>query len=134
LGLVISRYGMLAGTGDDVPLHSLSITFIRMLSAALFIWMVVILFGKTGKIRSSIKDIKAMKLTLGGSFVGPFLGVWLSMVAITYAATGVASTLMSLMPVLVIPYLWILFRERTNWRGILGAMIAVVGVALLFLV
>jgi drug/metabolite transporter (DMT)-like permease len=56
------------------------------------------------------------------------------MVAVTYAETGVAQTLMSLMPVLIIPAVWILYRQRTSWRGILGAVIAVFGVSILFLV
>jgi drug/metabolite transporter (DMT)-like permease len=40
---------------------------------------------------------------------------------------------MSLMPVIIIPVIWIIYRERTNWRGILGAAVAVLGVAMLLL-
>jgi drug/metabolite transporter (DMT)-like permease len=40
---------------------------------------------------------------------------------------------MSLMPVLIIPIVWVLYKQRTSPRGILGAVIAVVGVAILFL-
>jgi drug/metabolite transporter (DMT)-like permease len=56
------------------------------------------------------------------------------MVAATYAEVGIAQTLLSLMPVMIIPVVWILYRQRTSWRGILGALIAVIGVAVLFLV
>jgi len=59
--------------------------------------------------------------------------VTLSMVAVTYTNAGIAQTLMSLMPVLIIPVVWILYKQRTSWRGILGAAMAVVGVAILFL-
>jgi drug/metabolite transporter (DMT)-like permease len=48
--------------------------------------------------------------------------------------TGVAQTLMTLMPVLVIPYLWIVYGQRTSRRGIAGALVAVVGVAILLLI
>jgi len=65
--------------------------------------------------------------------IGPFAGMTLSMVAVAYAQTGIAQTLMSLMPVMIIPVIWIIYKERTNWRGILGASIAVIGVAILFL-
>jgi drug/metabolite transporter (DMT)-like permease len=61
------------------------------------------------------------------------MGVTLSMVAVTYTETGVAQTLMSLMPVLIIPMVWIRFKQKTSWRGILGAAIAVIGVSILFL-
>jgi len=57
----------------------------------------------------------------------------LSMVALANAETGIAQTLMSLMPVIIIPVVWIVYRERTNWRGIVGALVAVVGVTILFL-
>jgi len=40
---------------------------------------------------------------------------------------------MSLMPVLIIPVVWIMYKQRTSWRGMLGAAMAVVGVAILFL-
>jgi drug/metabolite transporter (DMT)-like permease len=41
--------------------------------------------------------------------------------------------LMSLMPVFMIPVIWVIYKEKTNWRGIAGAVLAVVGVAILFL-
>jgi drug/metabolite transporter (DMT)-like permease len=72
--------------------------------------------------------------TAAAAFIGPFLGVTLSMVAVTYTETGIAQTLMSLMPVLIIPLVWIVHKQRTSWRGMLGAVIAVIGVAILFLI
>jgi drug/metabolite transporter (DMT)-like permease len=57
----------------------------------------------------------------------------LSMVAVAYIAAGIAQTLMSLMPVLIIPVVWVVYREKTNWRGILGAVVAIIGVAILCL-
>jgi drug/metabolite transporter (DMT)-like permease len=56
------------------------------------------------------------------------------MVAVTHAVAGVAATLMSLMPVMVIPVLWVIYRQRTSKRGIIGAAVAVAGVAILFLI
>jgi len=37
------------------------------------------------------------------------------------------------MPVLIIPVVWIQYKQRTSLRGILGAVVAVIGVAILFL-
>jgi hypothetical protein len=51
-----------------------------------------------------------------------------------FRSAGVAQTLLSLMPVMIIPVVWMLYRQRTSWRGILGALTAVIGVAILFLV
>jgi drug/metabolite transporter (DMT)-like permease len=57
----------------------------------------------------------------------------LSMIAVADTSAGVAQTLMSLMPVFIIPVIWILYGEKTNVRGILGAIVAVIGVAVLFI-
>jgi drug/metabolite transporter (DMT)-like permease len=38
------------------------------------------------------------------------------------------------MPVFIIPVVWVLYREKTSMRGVLGALVAVIGVALLFLI
>jgi drug/metabolite transporter (DMT)-like permease len=41
---------------------------------------------------------------------------------------------MSLMPIMVIPVVWVVYKQRTGWRGIAGACIAIAGVAMLFVV
>jgi drug/metabolite transporter (DMT)-like permease len=135
IGLVISKYGMIdAANNPDNPLDPLSATLIRMIAAAIFIWIFIFIIGKLPQVIESFRDKKAMKATFGGAFSGPFIGVWLSMVAVTYALAGVAATLMSLMPVMVIPIVWILYKQKTSWRGIVGALVAIVGVAILFLI
>lgn len=134
IGLVISKYGMMTVADDpSVPLNPLSATLIRMLAATFSIWLFAITSGRLSKVIQSSKDRRAMTRTIGGATTGPFLGVWLSMVAVTYTVAGVAATLMSLMPVMIIPVVWIVYKQRTSWRGMVGGGIAVVGVAILFL-
>lgn len=134
LGLVFSKYGMINVANDpSVPLDSLSTTLIRMVVGALFIWICLIASRRLSNMRNAIKDSYAMKLTSTGAFIGPFLGVWFSMIAVTYIHVGIAQTIMSLMPVIIIPMVWIIYKEKTSWLGILGAIVAVVGVGILFL-
>ncbi len=135
LGLVFAKYGII-NAADDIskPLDSLSATLMRMLVGAIFVWLVITFWGRLPEIRKGIEDRRAVKLTSAGAFIGPFLGVWFSMVAISYTEVGIAMTLMSLMPVMVIPVVWVLYKEKTNWRGIAGAVVAVIGVAIIFLV
>jgi len=134
VGLVVSKYGMEnAANSASSSLDPLSATLIRMVVAGIFIWAVVAVSGRIRPVLGSVRHKAAIKRTFGGATLGPFLGVWMSMVAISYTYTGVASTLMSLMPVMVIPIVWILYKQRINWQGITGAVIAVVGVAILFL-
>jgi drug/metabolite transporter (DMT)-like permease len=71
--------------------------------------------------------------TLAGSFVGPFLGMWMSLVALDRAKMGIAQTLISLTPVFILPLVVWVYHERVSLRAILGACVAVAGTALLFL-
>ncbi|MEA1993569.1 MAG: DMT family transporter [Euryarchaeota archaeon] len=131
VGLVISKYGMLVV--ESTALNPLSATLIRMMAAMVVVWIVVFIVKKPFDVLKSYRDIRAVAYTVSGAISGPFLGMWLSMVAVTYAMTGVASTLMSLMPVMIIPVVWVLYGEKTSLWGVFGAIIAVVGVAILFM-
>jgi len=59
--------------------------------------------------------------------------VWLSLLAIQHAPMGIASTLMSLAPVLLLPISRALFGDRITQRAILGTAVAFAGTAVLFL-
>jgi drug/metabolite transporter (DMT)-like permease len=135
IGLVISKYGMvIVADSANEPLNPLSATLIRMIAGTIFIWLAIIIIGKISEVRKSLSDKKAIQASAGGAFFGPFIGVWLSMIAVTYAIAGVAQTLMSLMPIFVIPVVYFLYKQKTTWRGIFGAVIAIIGVAILFLI
>jgi drug/metabolite transporter (DMT)-like permease len=134
IGLVVSKYGMLVAGGKGAPpLNPLSATLIRMVVAAGFVWSTIAISGRLPGVLAARRNGGAMLRTFAGATSGPFLGVWLSMVAVTYAVAGVAATLMALMPVMVIPVLWIVYRQKTSWRGMLGAVVTVAGVAILFM-
>ncbi len=130
-GLVLSKKGIDLNPG--ATLNPLSATLMRLIFAAVFIWLVVLVAGKLPQLVSAARDRDALLNTTAASFVGPYLGITLSMVAVTLTATGVAQTLLSLMPIMIIPIVWILHRQRTSWRGIAGAAVAVLGVAIIFL-
>jgi drug/metabolite transporter (DMT)-like permease len=129
-GLVLSRIGMYAGV--TAAINPVSAALMRMLWAGPFVWICVILAGKLPEAQKAVENRQGIQYTAAGAVVGPFLGMTLSMVAVANAQVGVAQTLMSLMPLFIIPVIWVIYREKTNVRGILGAIVAVVGVAILF--
>lgn len=130
-GLVFAKKGI--DLDPRMTLDPISATLMRLILGALSLWVVMLLAGKLPELHEAIKNREGITHTAVGAFIGPFLGITLSMVAVTYTQTGVAQTLMSLMPVLIIPTVWILNKQRTSWRGIVGAVIAVIGVSILFL-
>ena len=96
----------------------------------------LVLFTALGwwrRLPAAVKDRRAMGLTATGAFFGPFLGVSLSLVAVQLIPAGVAASLMAVTPVLIIPVVVLLGRERVGPGGVAGALLAVAGVAVLFL-
>ena len=78
-------------------------------------------------------DRKAFLLTAVGSVLGPFLGITFSLIAIANTNVGIAATIMATVPILMLPMVRFISKEHLTWRAILGACVAVTGVALLFL-
>jgi drug/metabolite transporter (DMT)-like permease len=131
VGLALAKKGIYYESG--VVLNPLSATLMRMLFGALFVWVAMLAAGRTEELRRALNDKQGIRYTAAGAFIGPFLGVTFSMIAVTYTQAGIAQTLMSLMPVLIIPVVWVLHKQKTSLRGIVGAVIAVLGVSVLWL-
>jgi len=127
VGLLFSKWGLAGGYS------AISATLIRVSAAALVLVIVSLFQGKIRTHLAKMKDKKALLEIIAGSLTGPVLGVVFSLVAIAHAHIGVASTLMSLTPVFLLPVSYFLFKEKITSRAIIGTMIAFVGVILLFL-
>jgi drug/metabolite transporter (DMT)-like permease len=126
-GLILSKKGLEGGYS------TLSGNLIRVICAFILIWILALLRGKIKSTICSLKNKKALYTLSAGSFFGPFLGVWLSLVAIKYARIGIASTLISTTPIFLIPISYWLFKEKITMQTILGTVIAIAGVAILIL-
>ncbi len=129
VGLVLSKQGM---TGDFSPFAA---NAIRMLAAMAVFWLMTIA-QRQGRetIEVARHDGSAMRLIALGAFIGPVLGVSASLLAVQHAEIGVASTLMALPPVFLLPVSYFFFKERFGWQTVAGTFVAMLGVALLFLV
>lgn len=129
LGLILAKKG-LAG---DFP--ALSGTLMRMLAATVAMWLFTTLQGQAGEtIRQLMKERRVFPFIIGGVIAGPFVGVTLSLIAIQYSPVGIASTLMALPPVFLLPVGYFVFRERFGPGAVLGTLTAMAGVGLLFLI
>ncbi len=128
-GLVLAKNGL---GGEFSPI---SANLIRMIAAAIVLWAVTVLQGQARQtIQALVDDHRGALYVLIGAFVGPFLGVSFSMLAIQRTEIGIASTLMALPPVLLLPISYFVFKERYGWGAVVGTVVAIAGVAVLFLV
>lgn len=75
---------------------------------------------------------KALSWVTLGAFFGPFLGVSFSLWAVKYTTAGVASALMSIVPVLIIPFSIYVFKEKFKPKELFGAVFTVIGVFMFF--
>jgi len=128
VGLVLSKQGMV---GEFSPFQA---NAIRMLAAVIFTlaWTVF-----QGNVSSTLTALREKPQVLGllalGALVGPVLGVSASLLAVQHAEIGVASTLMALPPVIILPISYFAFKENIGWQALVGTLLAMAGVAILFL-
>ncbi len=126
VGLLFSKMGMVNLTAFEASQY-------RVLAGILGFLVILGLQKKLGVVWKSLKDKPAMKATSIGAFFGPFLGVSLSLMAASMTSLGVAATLMSIVPVILIPVSIFFFKEKINFKETFGAIVTVSGVALMFL-
>lgn len=139
VGLVFSKQGMM---GDFSPSDSSPGDFspfaanaIRMLAALVVFWLMTFAQRQGRETIAAVhRDRSALKLIAVGAFVGPVLGVSASLLAVQHTEVGIASTLMALPPVFLLPISYFVFKERFGWQTVAGTLVAMAGVALLFLV
>jgi drug/metabolite transporter (DMT)-like permease len=139
VGLLLAKHG---AQGID----SFSATEIRVLAGLIGFFIVAVLFQQTDKMAIVFKriysnfnamglvkhpDRVALGLLTLGAIMGPFLGVSLGLLSTQLLPTGIASTLMSLVPIILIPMSALIFHEPIRRMEVIGACLAVLGVALL---
>jgi drug/metabolite transporter (DMT)-like permease len=125
-GLILSKIGM----GAYSPFAA---TQIRILAGIAGFTVILTVMKAWPRTIAAIRHRPAMARLTAGAFFGPFLGVSFSLIAIQHTKTGIASTIMSTVPVLIIPPAVLFLKEKVTVRETAGALVAVAGVALLFL-
>ena len=129
VGFVMAKIGLTEGFSP------ISGNYIRMVTAMVLIWLITLFrreFSRT--ISEGIKNPSAVLKIAAGAFSGPFLGVSLSLFALQHTSVGVASTLMALPPLFLLPVDYYYFKERFGWGAIAGTALALIGVGILFIV
>ncbi len=126
VGAVFSKLGM----GNYDPFAS---SQIRAITGILG-FIVIISFAREWRsINFSLRNNKALVPLVIGSFFGPFLGVSLSLLAFQHTSVGIASTLIATVPVFILIPSVLIFHEKLNWKEVVGAFLAVGGMAIFFI-
>jgi len=128
VGYVLSKQGLADGYS---PIAGNSI---RLLTAVMLLWGLALFQGKAKETINSMREKpKVFGWIILAAFTGPVVGATLSLMALQYTEVGIASTLIALPPVFLLPISWVIFKEKFDWVAVLGTLVAIGGVAMLFL-
>ena len=106
---------------------------IRILGALVGHALLITLLWRWRPMVAAASQGKAMFILLGGTIVGPFVGVSMCMLALQNCHEGIVTTILATIPVMILPFSIYLYGERVSGRAIGGAFVAAAGVALLML-
>lgn len=126
LGLIFSKIGM-------ANYDAFASNQIRMIIALPFFIILTTYMKKWKNVKLVFNARKTFKLVILASILGPFAGISFSLIAVQNTTTAVASTLMALVPVLILFPSVIFLKQKVKLLDIIGAIISFIGVALFFL-
>jgi drug/metabolite transporter (DMT)-like permease len=126
VGALFSKLGMAGG------FSAISGNLIRVTTATLILGLFHLVRGRIKNEFSRMRNRRALAEITAGALLGPVVGVGFSLYAISRTNLGVASTLMALSPVILLPASHFLFGEKITLRAISGTLLALLGAALLF--
>lgn len=141
VGLILSKIGLdhytaevpstlLPEIVDYLPFGA---NMIRCLAGTVCFLFWLLVSGERSRLEKSVHERKGMIAMIITVIFGPFLGVGFSLMAVQYTAAGIASTIMALSPILIIVPSYYLFHQKITAKGVIGAIISIVGVSLFFL-
>lgn len=136
-------YGVLAAAGQATGavlshaafIHSnispMRSALIRLIGGTAVVLIAMPLLKDSGQGYRNLNTGRRWGILLLTVFIGTFMGIWLQQISLKYAAAGVAQTLFATSPLFVIPIV-VCTGERVSVRALLGALLAILGVGLLF--
>lgn len=129
-GLVLAKIGLETAPAGTV-IHPVAATQIRALLGVIGFIVVHQVAGAWPRFAAGVSDRKAVGIASVGALLGPCIGVSLSLYAVAHTQTGIAASLMALVPIFLLPVAWAR-GEHIGAGGVIGTIVAVAGVALLF--
>jgi len=123
-GVVLSKVAL-----DVVP--ALEASLVRQMVGVVGLGFYLGASQKAASTFSPLRDRANIRVLFIASFCGTFLGIWFAMVALKLTSASLATTLNATGPLFVLPLSRLMDGERISTRAVLGAVVAVAGVAVL---
>lgn len=123
VGGVLSRAGSQDCSGLEAAIYRVSVGAI----------VITLYYLSRKELANSVRQIlrtQTIRLLIPATTIGTWMGIWLCQIAYKHSDVAIAQTLLSTCPLFAVPIIWIYDRQRLSIRGLLGTVIAVVGVAI----
>ncbi|MFN3411600.1 MAG: DMT family transporter [Exilispira sp.] len=127
-GMLLSKIGLSTG------LSVISGNMIRVTSGLFFIVLISLFQKEFINDFKSLKKIKGFLFIFIGAILGPVLGVMLALYAISRTQIGIATTITSISPILLIPLSALIYKEKVTIRMVAGTIITIAGASALFFI
>lgn len=140
IGLVLSKQGLMhyaanipSEATDVAAMMPFAGTQMRAVMGLIGFGATLIFMKKWRNMLRFFTDLRGAAAAMGAILLGPFFGVSLSLMAVGMTNTGVAQTLMSLTPILILWPSKLMFGTKISMQEVVGAVIAVAGASLFFI-
>ena len=140
VGLVLSKQGLMhyaaeipAEATDVAAMMPFAGTQMRAVMGLIGFGATLLFLKKWRNMLRFFTDLRGAAAAMGAILLGPFFGVSLSLMAVGMTNTGVAQTLMSLTPILILWPSRLTFGTKVSMQEVVGAVIAVAGASLFFI-
>lgn len=125
-GFMFSKLGMQGGYSP------FSANLIRLLAAGIGMTLLTLIRKQMIADARKLKDRRVFFTILAGVIAGPVVGVALALYSLSHVFIGIAITLTSLAPVILLPVDHFFLGEKITLRAIAGTVISLAGVVVLF--
>lgn len=130
IGLVLSKLGMDAYSEKLPTMHAV---WIRLLLAFMAAFVISAL---SGSLKHNSKPVfknenNVLPYMFMGTIFGPIAGVTLSLLAIQKLEVAVAQTIFALLPIVVLPLNFFIYKEKITIQSVFACLLAIAGVMLL---
>jgi len=123
VGTLLAKMGM--GYGID----AVSAATVRISAGVTVLWTWTLFSGGLKPTAQALRaHPKAFGIIAVAALIGPVLGISLVLYALKVIPVGIATTLSTLSPILLLPVGYWVFKERITSRAIVGTVIATAGV------
>lgn len=112
---------------------ALGVSVVRLSFGIVGLLVVLAAMGRLKNVFVPMREPRSAGLLVAATFLGTYMGIWLMNAGLLGANIGVAATLNSTSPIFILPLAAAFLGEKITVRAVLGAVVAVGGVALLVL-